>query len=438
MGLAVVALLGCDRDVQDAPGDTDVGSSGVVSTGTEGSTTGPASATDPGSSTAASTGADSTTSGAQTSGATGEDGSSSSGGADAAPVFFAAGDVGRSTFSCDLGHSWQGNRSYDLEGDSLVCGEVAPVTCYDQASGCQLMDADTCETQSSNCDCDHHPGAVQGVAYGAGWWVGTWGWGPPGSVRRTQDGLSWETVIEGTTYGGLAYGNGTFLVGARSPRVSSDGGATWADAGPADFQAANGETIHNVRQVGFAQAQGGHFVIIATSGANRDIMLSSDEGGSWWRPEQRPDACLDGNRGILSSQDTIVLLGSGGDVCASSDGGQSWSTEQVFGGSGGPGVWDGSQFWSWVDGTAYSSVDGLSWTSKPMSASLQLGATAVDPQTGAFVSVRGGWQNWYDRQEFYRSDDGLNWEVLDSGSFEGSHRIRHIAFAETTAGACEP
>ena len=360
-------------------------------------------------------------------------GDSTGAGSDTVPVFFAAGVVGRTTYSCDLGMSWTGNRSFDLEGDADVCGEVQPIVCYDETSGCQFMNGDVCET-AATCDCDHHPGAEQGIAYGDGWWVATWGWGPPGSVRRSQDGMTWETVVEGTTFGGLAYGNGSFMAGSRQPRVSSDGGATWVDAAAADFQGSGGATIWNLRQLGFARAQGGHFIAIAADGDNTDILLSSDEGGSWWRPAQRPVACLGGNRGILSSEDTIVLLGSAGDVCTSGDGGQSWSTVQV--GGDGPGVWDGTRFWWWGNGNAFSSVDGMTWDAQPMNPALNLGAVAVDPDSGVFVAVRGGWQVWYDAQAFYRSENGVEWATLDAGTFEGSHQIRHIAFARSASGVC--
>ncbi len=431
--MTLVVAVGCTQGADG--GDTDAaGSTGTEAPSTSSATTG----AETGSSSVASESTDTsgtlpTSGGASDASSGGE--SSTGPGVRTAPVFLAAGDVGRTTFSCDLGASWTGNRSYDLEGDPLVCGEVQPVTCYDDASGCQLLDGETCEQQPANCDCDHHPGAVQGIAHGDGWWVGAWGWGPPGSVRRSQDGITWETVVEGTRFGGLAYGNGTFLAGDRQPIVSVDGGATWTDAAPADFQSAGGETIHNVRQVAFAPAAGGHFVVIATSGDNLDILLSSDEGASWWRPQQRPEACLQSNQGILSSMDTIVLLGGQGDVCTSSDGGQTWTTTAAFAG-GGPGIWDGARFVAWNGGMVHTSDDGLSWSAEPMAPELGLGAVAVNPATGALVAVRGGWQNWYERQEFYRSDDGVNWSVLDGTAFEGSHRIRHIAFAEPETGAC--
>lgn len=437
-GFVAVLVLGACDDPGGEAAETDgttgeEATSGPGSAGPSGGTTTASPTSSDPSGTSAPTGATATTddSTGDSSGGESSTGTASGG----VPVFFGAGDVGRTTFSCDLGESWEGNRSFDLEGDDDVCGEVQPITCYDDASGCQFLNGDACQATGNNCDCDHHPGAVQGIAYGDGWWVATWGWGPPGSVRRSQDGMTWETVVDGTTYGGLAYGNGTFMVGSRNPRVSSDGGATWTDAAPADFEAANGETIYNLRQLAFAPAHGGHFVAIATSGDNRDILISSDEGASWWRPAERPDACLQSNRGILSSDDTIVLLGSGGDACTSDDGGQTWTTHAV--GADGPGVWDGEQFWWWGNGMAYTSTDGQQWSSEAMTPSLGLGTVAVDPSSGTFVAVRGGWQNWYDRQEFYRSADGVNWEVLDGGAFEGSHRIRHIAFADSESGVCE-
>lgn len=436
----LAAMLAASTPACVAQTEEDTDGSSSSQDGSSGSPTSPTTSSPSGSGSAESSSGTTTSPSAESSTSTGggedEDTSGSSTGVTdtTVPVFLAAGDVGRTTYSCDLGETWAGNRSYDLEGDPLVCGEVAPVVCYDDASGCQLLDGETCETQASSCDCDHHPGAVQGVAYGDGWWVATWGWGPPGSVRRSQDGSTWETVIEGTTFGGLAYGNGTFMVGSRQPRVSSDAGATWVEAATAEFEGPGGDTVYNVRQLAFARAQGGHFVAIAADGDNQDVLLSSDEGGSWWRPDDRPAACLNQNRGILSSEDTIVLLGSDGEACTSGDGGQTWTTTPV--GGGGSGVWDGERFWWWNGGTAYTSEDGLTWATQKIVDAPQLGAVAVDPESGTFVSVRGGWQNWYDRQEFYRSEDGLSWEILETSAFEPSHRIRHIAFADSESGVC--
>ncbi len=442
---------GCLEPTEVERVDTDSMSSGAMSGQTESGntmssensgTSDPGPSTDP-SATASQTGTSGPVTSADSGGDTdpSTDSSGSTGTLDpGTPMFMATGHMGRTTFSCDEGQSWAGNRAFDTNGDVDACSEVQPVICYDDASGCQFLDEDVCQQVATNCDCDHHPGQGLGIAYGDGWWVGTFGWGPaPGSVRRSIDGVTWEVVVEDTTFGGLTYGNGTFLAGDRQPLRSQDGGATWQPTAPADFVAANGQTIYNVRRVGFADVDGGRFIIVATSGDNRDILLSSDEGDSWWRPAVRPEICLNNTRAILSGNDTIVLLGSTGVACSSLDGGETWSevTVAADGFVGADGVWDGTAFQWWDGGQRYRSVDGTTWTTEAMSPSLELGAVAADPQTGKLVAVRGGWTgSWYEGQEFYRSDDGVNWVTLDPGTFVGSHRISRISIGHVQDAVC--
>lgn len=417
------------------------------STAAESESDGDSSTTDTTTSTdATGPGGSQTTSGVDTGGGNatdptpGTEGSDSTGPAgEVVPVFMATGHMGRTTFSCDEGESWEGNRAFDTDGDPDACSEVQPVICYDDNTGCQFLDDGVCHQVETNCDCDHHPGQGLGIAYGDDWWVATFGWGPAGSVRRSQDGLTWETVLDDTGFGGLAYGNGTFVLGDRQPMRSVDDGATWQPTEPADFVAANGQTIFNVRQVGFADVDGGRFIIIATSGDNRDIMLSSDDGASWWRPEARPEACLNGTRAILAGNDALVLLGSQGVACTSQDAGETWSEVIVsadgYVGSGG--VWDGTAFQWWDNGDRYRSTDGMVWTTEAMPSGLNLGAVAADPLSGKMVAVRGGWESaWYDGQEFYRSDDGLDWVTLDSAAFVGSHRIGRISLGHVLEPTC--
>ena len=86
----------------------------------------------------------------------------------------------------------------------------------------------------------------------------------------------------------------------------------------------------------------------------------------------------------------------------------------------------------------------MSWSSSdlvieglPAGHNFALGPIARSEDTGTYVSVRAGWQVWYEAQDFYRSSDGLTWEVLGPGSFAASHRIRHIAHGWVDAAACE-
>ena len=342
------------------------------------------------------------------------------------PAFVAVGHVGRTIMSCDDGLTWVENHSYDLDGDPYVCDEQSPTRCWQDGQACSILNGESCE-QLNPCDCDHHPGAAQGVAYGDEWFVATWGWGPPGSVRRSRDGINWELVVEGTTFGGVAHSGGRFLLGSREPILSADSGMSWEPGASADVMD-NDQTIWNVRAVGSADYEEGRFVLTARDGENVDVLLSSTGGESWWRPEAKPAACAQQTRGITYGAGTILIVDGSGAACSSTNGGESWTTAEIGGGVDSSPLWTGEQFMAWGGQTAYSSPDGVNWSAQPVEPSVQIGAAAIAPQTGTIVAVRGGWNVWYEDQEFYRSADGLSWETLDAGAYTGSHPIRAIAF----------
>lgn len=61
---------------------------------------------------------------------------------------------------------------------------------------------------------------------------------------------------------------------------------------------------------------------------------------------------------------------------------------------------------------------------------------AVDrSDKGTYAGVRGGWQEYYEKQQFYRSTDGITWDELPVGSFVGSHPVQFIThgFGEKSA-----
>ena len=239
-------------------------------------------------------------------------------------VFMAQGHVGRTMMSCDDGQTWVNNRSYDTEGDAHVCGNTSPVTCFTDGFPCTFwsVDNNVCEDPAAtSCDCDHHPGAGNGIAFGADYFVGTWGWGPKGSLRRTSDGVNLEMVVEGTTFAGVGYGQGRFIAGSRWPRLSDDGGATWTDGTPIDLQSPAGDTIWNARTFAWVDVDGGRWVITGEDGGNRDVQVSSDNGETWWRPTTLPAECGTWARGIAGGNGHIVIVHGQGQVCASSDGG---------------------------------------------------------------------------------------------------------------------
>ena len=322
------------------------------------------------------------------------------------PMFVAQGHVGRTMISCDRGATWVANHSDD---DSVVCF-------------------------ANGADCDHSPGAANGVTWGDGWFHGTFGWGQPGSVRRSHDGVTWEKVVNDTTFGGMAFGNGKVLAGSPAPRLSADDGVTWTTLDPVPL------SIYNIREVAFAPHATGRFVLVGNDGDNRQIAISSNDGKAWDLPTI-PDACdvsFYRAGGIAYGNGVLLVTDGGAHVCRSVDGGATWTAGDLGGGIESQLVWTGKEFMGWGGGTLRRSVDGVSWTSQPISPNVNIGSAAVSDD-GAFVAVGGGWDTWYAKQKFFRSDDGVTWQELPAGSFVGSHPITAMTFGwAMPSAACSP
>lgn len=358
------------------------------------------------------------------------------------PVLLAVGHVGRTIMTCDDGQSWVNNRSYDTEGDQHVCGSTAPVTCFQEGIVCSYWSVDdaTCHSDPNAtwCDCDHHPGSGTGVAFGDGQFVSSWGWGPKGSLRRTADGAAFAMTDEGSTFTGVAYGQGRFIAGSRNPKYSDDGGATWQAGTTIDLQSPSGATIWNARQFAFADVAGGRWVITGADGANVDVRISADNGLSWAPPSTLPPECGDGARGIASGDGRIVIAHSAGHVCTSNDGGGTFLLANVGAEIRTTVLYDGSEFLAWGNGTRFSSPDGLTWTTTALTSNVHIGAVAFNPVTQTLVAVRGGWTNWYDKQRFYRSTDGgITWDEA-TGAYVGSHPIGELTFGWADPSAACP
>ena len=86
------------------------------------------------------------------------------------------------------------------------------------------------------------------------------------------------------------------------------------------------------------------------------------------------------------------------------------------------------------DAIGHRSTDGESWTSSPGTAGVFVGPVARS-RAGTYAAMIGGWTNWYDKQKFYRSADGLNWETLPTTAFKQGHPITHVTFAEMRPSA---
>jgi hypothetical protein len=304
--------------------------------------------------------------------------------------------MGRTTISCDDGKTWIEDKSSDPN-----------VICFDGT------------------DCDHNPGAANGIIWFGNAFFATFGWGdPPGGVRRSYDGVTWEPVKTGTTFGDIAAGMGKVVGAARQPAATDDLGANWTDLESLDIG-----NIYNIREGAFADVNGGRFVFAGNDGDNRVIAVSKD-GATFATPTFPADCDVSFYRtgGIAAGNGAIVITSSGVTGCRSADGGDSWQTVTIGSGFDSLLLFDGTEFMGWGGGKKWTSTDGESWTSSDTSpAGIVLGAVAVSDQ-GTFVGVSGAWGSDYENQQFYRSTDGDTWEELPSTSFTGSHPIIDMAF----------
>jgi hypothetical protein len=320
-------------------------------------------------------------------------------------VFVAQGHMGRITVSCDDGRTWVGNRSTD--------------------------DAARCFT--AGLDCDHNSVAGRGLAYGNGYFVATFGWGMPGVVKRSRDGLTWTDTLAGHTFADVAFGNGVFLANERALQRSTDGSG-WMRAGDTTARPWNVRTIDFINH-----GPRGRFLVSAESGADRDIVWSEDNGSTWRIAAARPPECGQYAKGFAYGNGVTILTSGQGHVCRSTDGGDRWTVVSVapMRELSSP-VWTGNEFFAWAGNQLHRSRDGAAWQSTALvPSSVSIGAVARSP-SGTFVSVRGGWQTWYDQQRFYRSTDGVNWDVLPNTNFVGSHPINWIEYGTAPAGTVCP
>jgi hypothetical protein len=313
------------------------------------------------------------------------------------PIFIAQGKLGRITISCDDGQTW----AYDHS---------------EQPTG-------RCWTDSSpeNVECDHHLWSSLGLAYGDGYFYASWGWGYPGTLRRSADGVTWEDILPGHTFAGIAFGNGYLVANDRPSYFSSNAGDT--------FEMGNDITspVWNLRTIDFIQHGGGRFVASLSSGAT-DFILSDDHGLNWRAATTRPSACV----GQVVYGNGVAINVHEGAVCRSTDGGDTWTEASVVSGGGTfsspPYFFDGA-FHVYAGATLYRSSDAMSWEAVPLTpTSMVIGAVAQSTATGSLVGIRTQWGSWYETQQFYRSDDGITWEVLPTTDFTQSHPITDVIF----------
>ncbi|MCU0700372.1 MAG: hypothetical protein MUC96_28005 [Myxococcaceae bacterium] len=362
------------------------------------------------------------TSGGGTAGGATGGGGAAGGSTDAGTIglFVAIGHVERSTISCDDGRTWVANQSGN---DAIRCFTSAP--------------------DGGSADCDHRYGSGRGIAWTArAGFVGNWGWGDPGVIRQSRDGVSWSVVDRGSNFASMVAGaDGTLFAASRSGKVSRNDGATWAAAGTANL-VANGMSVWNVRRGGFGGTGAGVYVVVADS----NTAMVSDDLMTWRAPMTYPSTCganIQWEGGVASGNGVLVILGGDGVACRSTDNGTTWTAHTLGGDVDSRLVWTGAEFVTFgsVSGQRrrFTSPDGMTWSSAattlrrggmPVSGNgPAIGAVARSPR-GTWVAANAGWQVWYTSQRFYRSTDGLAWDELPAGAFAGSHPVTHIAWGE--------
>ncbi len=329
----------------------------------------------------------------------GGSGETGMGGAGVVGVFVAQGHEGRTTRSCDDGRTFPYNQSQD--------------------------DAFRCFSDAQH-DCDHSEVAGRGLAFGADSFVATWGWGPPGKLQRSTDGKSWSDVMTKTpSFADVAYGNAVFVAGGNPTHVSSDG-QTWDLGGKLSFD-------FNYRGIEFVPTAGGLFIVTGESGMQRAISYSRD-GRAWKSASQRPELCGQELRGVAGSEAAMLVVSAQGHVCHSTDG-DVWSYAPVAERFTSPPIWTGTEFWIYSGAKLFKSPDGQAWTNQEIAPGhIAIGALARSPD-GTLVAANDGWQVWYEKQQFFRSTDGVHWDVLPMTAFTGSHPINFISFGYVPASA---
>ena len=283
--------------------------------------------------------------------------------ADRVPVFMAYGHGIHTTLSCDDGRSWVENR-FEQETDD---------------------------------DFTHDATAAHDLLFADGWFVIQIGWGGPGRIRRSADGVSWEETFaqtEGVSLWGGASGGGVFVFGeGRRTRRSVDGAATWEPDAPVEPSASH-------MQIGWGDYEGGRFVV-----AGDAAILWSDDGGASWHPAEVPAGalgCLANKRGPVFGGGVFVINSSHGDVCRSDDGGRTWTASHLGTDDVGVPLWDGSAFWIYRYAGIRRSADGIVWeTVEPRGSVTRFDALARSETTGTWLAISGG--------NLYRSADGIEW-----------------------------
>jgi hypothetical protein len=276
-------------------------------------------------------------------------------------------------------------------------------------------------------DCGECTYASTGLAGNFGSAIASLGWGGPGHIIHTDNGVDWQELgsaqfskLNGSIGQPTESASNTFFDGMAfktfwSHKVwASPEGKTWKET---PFEPKN---ISHIRQVIFAPEA--RLLVMRVErdengGRNFLMMTSTDLGQSYktWSP--RTTGCAGFAWGPVSYAHGVILAGgTSGSVCRSQDGGSSWNTVPTLLGVNTM-FSDRLAFYATRGDELMRSEDGVTWA-RVLKASGGLGAGVCSTQTGCVVSANANGQ-----LKFYRSDDGQSWtpsSTVTGSSFSAS------------------
>ena len=260
-----------------------------------------------------------------------------------------------------------------------------------------------------------HKMRSMGLAYDEGVFVKWVGWNGPVKISRSTDGADWEVVADrdkGWAWSG-AGANGVFLHDSgKRPYRSTDGGRNWEKAEPG-VEVGHTSLLHG---------EGDRWIKYGDG----KLAYSTDNAITWREgtlsdPEQTH--CLKG-RGAFGGGHFVIVGNRGADGgpggpylgCFSSDGGETWRLSNEIEDRSTGVLWTGERFLLYArNGTVYESGTGEIWTKVEEDTSNVRGfGSFTRTDQGTFIAIEGdgGKPKAGTKTEVFRSEDGLNWEVV--------------------------
>jgi len=337
-------------------------------------------------------------------------------------ILVALGTAGRTTVSCDGGHTWVADRSLDREGHASFCGMVQDVRCGSEAcSFLSTFDDDACR-MDEGCDCSHSPANARALTWVDGWFVQKVGWFGPAPVMRSRDGVTWEEldVVSSQSAGVARIGTRLVMTTHSEAFWSDDQGESWTTT-----EHPNMGHARTLVTVPWGEGE------LAVSIHDSVLRFSDGSANEWYSPTEMDEGCGEQAMTMISNGEVLVMPHRGNYVCRSDDGGLTFERVE-YGGEHSPEgwIWDGEYFWLWSWRYGHRSTDGLEWERTDTVVEGRVGRTVLDPVSGDLVS----WYNQYDAQRVSRSADGVTWEALDEAAYDRGQRIGYLVAGEAPAG----